>query len=75
MPDQDDDLGDASSRDAIRNHRGMMERTKGANPVYAYAPRWVPTGNWNMSLGDTLVIAFGVGIIALILGMKLFGAF
>ncbi|MFC0384404.1 hypothetical protein [Muricoccus vinaceus] len=51
----------------------MAERTKSADPVFAYAPRWVPTGDWRMSGFDVLTIVFGVALILMILGMRLFG--
>ncbi|MBR0655027.1 hypothetical protein [Plastoroseomonas arctica] len=68
-----DDLGDARSRDENRRFRDMAERTKSENPVYAYAPRWVPTGNWRMSVFDLIVYTLGIGVILMVLGMRLFG--
>ena len=68
-----EDLGDARSREENRRFRAMAERTRSGEPVYAYAPRWVPQGNWRMSLLDVLVLAFGVGLILMVLGMRLLG--
>ncbi|MBR0641694.1 hypothetical protein [Plastoroseomonas hellenica] len=74
MVSDDDDLGDARSRETNRGFRARMERGKSGNPVFAYAPRWVPTGNWRMSWFDAVVVAFGIGIILMVLGMWAFGA-
>jgi hypothetical protein len=68
----DDELGDAASREAVRRHQAAFDRNRSQNGEYAYAPRWVPHGNWRMSLGDVLVVAFGSAILLLILGMRLF---
>lgn len=73
MARESDDLGDARSRDENRNFRGMSERTKSSDPAFAYAPRWVPTGNWRMSGFDVLIIALGVALILMVLGMRLLG--
>ncbi|MBL6458825.1 hypothetical protein JMJ55_26185 [Belnapia sp. T6] len=73
MVREPNDLGDARSRNENRKFRGMAERTKSGDPVFAYAPRWVPTGNWRMSGFDVLIIAFGVVLILMVLGMRLFG--
>lgn len=70
-----DDLGDARSRAEAQGFREQAERRKSADPAYAYAPRWVPSGNWRMGLGDVLVIVFGVGLLLMVFGMKLFGVF
>ncbi|MBR0666455.1 hypothetical protein GXW71_18995 [Roseomonas hellenica] len=74
MVSDDDDLGDARSREANRSFRPRMERGKSENPAFAYAPRWAPTGNWRMSWFDRVVVAFGIGIILMVLGMWAFGA-
>jgi hypothetical protein len=68
-----EDLGDARSREANRGFRELAERRKSSDPAYAYAPRWVPTGNWHMSLLDLLVVAAGIAIIAMVVGMRLLG--
>lgn len=53
--------------------RALMERTKGSNPEYAHAPRWVATGNRRMDLGDVILFVVGYGIIAMVLLMRLLG--
>ena len=68
-----DDLGDAKSRAETRNHRAIFERKKSDNPEMAFLPRWVPTGNWRMSLGDLVLALVGVAILLMVLGMRLFG--
>ncbi|SHK31795.1 hypothetical protein SAMN02745194_04684 [Roseomonas rosea] len=73
MASDPDDLGDARSREENRKYRGMAERTKSAHPLYAYAPRWVPTGNWRMTGFDLLVVVCGIALILMVLGMRLFG--
>lgn len=73
MASDPDDLGDARSREENRRYRGKAERLKSADPLYAYAPRWIPTGNWRLSGFDLLVIVVGAALILMILGMRLFG--
>lgn len=73
MGQDPEDLGDARSRDANRRFRGLAERGKSANPDFAYMPRWVPTGNWRMSGFDLVIVIFGVAIILMVVGMKVFG--
>jgi hypothetical protein len=68
----DDELGDAASREAVRRHQAAFDRNRSQDPEYAYARRWIPHGSWRMSLGDVLVVAFGSAILLLILGMRLF---
>ena len=65
--------GDARSEAENRSYRELAERRKAANPEYAYMPRWVPTGNWRLSLGDLLVILFGLGILLMVLVMRWLG--
>ncbi len=65
--------GDARSQAENRRYRELAERRKGSNPEYAYMPRWVPTGNWNLSWGDLLVILFGLGILLMVLVMRWLG--
>ncbi|MBL6455047.1 hypothetical protein JMJ55_06905 [Belnapia sp. T6] len=64
---------DAEAAAAALRQRALAERGKAADPAYAYAPRWIPTGNWRMSLGDWIVTLIGVGIVLMVLGMRLFG--
>ena len=73
MTNGPDDLEDARSRAENAQFREKAERQKSANPEYAYAPRWVPTGNWCLSGFDLLVILLGVALILMVLGMRLFG--
>ena len=73
MVSDPNDLNDARSREENRKFRDMAERTKSGNPVYAYAPRWVPTGNWRMSIFDLIILVFGIALVLMILGMRLFG--
>ena len=68
-----DDLGDARSREENRAFREMAGRTKSSDPVFAYAPRWVPTGHWRMSGFDIVIVVFGIALILMVLGMRLFG--
>ncbi len=70
-----DDLGDARSRAENGRFREVAERQKGSNPEYAYAPRWVPTGNWRVSGFDLLVMVCGAAIIVGVVAMGLSGAF
>jgi hypothetical protein len=70
-----DDLGDAGSRMANQRFRDQVEREKSSDPAYAYAPRWVPSGNWQVSLGDVIVAVIGIGILLMACGMKLLGYF
>lgn len=69
-----DDLGDSRSREESRTARDRFDRDKAGHPLMAYAPRWVPTPNWRMSIFDLIIFAFGIGIILMVLGMWLFGA-
>ncbi|MBR0658468.1 hypothetical protein [Neoroseomonas oryzicola] len=73
MADDPDDLGDARSRLENQRFRAVMERSKGSNPEYAYAPRWVPTGNWRMDIGDVILHVVGYGIIGAVVAMHLLG--
>ena len=73
MASDPDDLGDARSREENRSYRAVAERLKSADPLYAYVPRWIPTGNWRMNGLDLLVVACGAAIILMVLGMRLFG--
>ena len=73
MANQDDDLSDAQAREANRNFRVSAGRDKAADPAYAYAPRWIPTGRWRMSIGDLIMPAIGCGIILLVVVMRLLG--
>lgn len=73
MADSNDDSGDAQSRAENARYREMAERQKSANPVYAYAARWIPTGNWRMSGLDLIIILLGAALIFMVLGMRLFG--
>jgi len=73
MPNEANDEGDAQSRDENSRYREMAERRKSANPEYAYAPRWIPTGNWRMSAFDLIIIVLGVAIVLTPVGMWLFG--
>lgn len=69
-----DDFGDARSREESRTARDRFDRNKADNPlVGAYAPRWVPTPNWRMSIFDLIIFASGIGIILMVLGMWLCG--
>jgi len=68
-----DDLGDANSRAESRNFRDLSERRKSDHPEMAYLPRWIPTGNWRMSLGDLIVAIIGIGILLIVTVMHLFG--
>jgi hypothetical protein len=70
-----DDLGDPRSREENGRFREVAERRKGANPEYAYAPRWAPMGNWRLSGFDLLVMVLGVAIIVTVVAMGLSGAF
>jgi hypothetical protein len=58
---------------AALRRRDLAERAKASGPAYAHAPRWVPAGNWRMSLGDLIVASIGAGILLMVLGMRLFG--
>lgn len=49
--------GDSRSRAANARFRDLSDRNEAVAPEYAYAPRWVPTGNWRMSPGDALLFA------------------
>ncbi len=73
MVSDPNDFEDARSREENRKFRDMAERTKSGNPVYAYAPRWVPTGNWRMSRFDLLIIIIGIALLLMVVGMRLFG--
>src|SRR4051812_37941976 len=73
MSDQSDDLSDSQSREANRRFRELGDRAKSQNPVYAYAPRWIPTGNWQFLLGEAVVWAIGYGIILAVLIAGLLG--
>jgi len=73
MASDPDDLGDSRSRQENRRYRGMAERLKSADPLYACVPRWIPTGNWRLSGFDLLVIVVGATLILMILGMRLLG--
>ncbi|MEO3473039.1 hypothetical protein AAFN86_14310 [Roseomonas sp. CAU 1739] len=75
MAEDPDTLGDARSRYENQRFRAMMERNKASNPEYAYAPRWVPTGNWKPDLGDVILWVIGYGILAMVLVMRLLGYF
>jgi hypothetical protein len=70
-----DDLGDAQSRAENSRFREVLERGKAANPEYAYAPRWAPTGNWRLSGFDLLVIVLGAAIIVTVVTLGLSGTF
>jgi hypothetical protein len=67
------DLGDAKSREEARNYGETFERKKSDHPEIAYLPRWVPTGNRRMSLGDLIAITLGILFLLTIWGMHLFG--
>lgn len=71
--DRTEDLGDARSRFENSRFRELVERSKGSNPEYAYAPRWVPQGNWRPDLGDVILHLVGYGIIGLVVAMRLLG--
>jgi len=73
MTQENEDLSDAESRNANARFRTEVERKKSSEPGYAYAPRWIPTGNWRMSWFDLIVMIVGFGILLLMLGMRLFG--
>ncbi|HEY8610032.1 MAG TPA: hypothetical protein VIL69_01925 [Roseomonas sp.] len=75
MANDPDDLGDARSRTENGRFREMAERQKSANPEYAYAPRWVPTGNWSISWFDLFLWIFGSMIIVVPVTMGLLGYF
>jgi hypothetical protein len=70
-----DDLGDARSRTENGRFRDLAERRKGANPEYAFAPRWVPMGNWRVSGFDIFVFVLGTAIIVTVVALGLSGFF
>ena len=72
MPRDEDDLGDARSRLENSRFREMGNRRKAENPEYAYAPRWVPTGNWHASLFDVVMAVLGAAILAVAAVVTLF---
>ena len=73
MADTPEDLSDARSRAENQAFRERAKRTFAGNPELAYAPRWVPMGNWRMSGFDLIVVLVGVGLIVMVLGMRLLG--
>jgi len=72
MADDADDLGDARSRQENDRFREMGNRRKAAEPEYAYAPRWVPTGNWRASPFDIVMAVLGIAILAVVVVVNLF---
>ena len=73
MAYEPDDLGDARSRDENRQFRGMAGRAKSGEAGFTYLARWVPMGNWRLTGFDIVIMVFGVALILMVLGMRLFG--
>ena len=72
MAEERDELADARSRLENSRFREGVNRHKAENPEYAYAPRWVPTGNWHASLFDVVMAVLGAAILAVAAVVNLF---
>jgi hypothetical protein len=61
-----DDLGDSRSRLENSMAREMARRRQSAEPEYAYAPRYIPIGNWHATAFDTAMAIIGVVILVIV---------
>ena len=61
-----EDLGDSRSRLENSKAREMAKRRQSAEPEFAYAPRYVPIGNWQATAFDTAMAVVGAVILAIV---------
>ena len=61
-----EDLGDSRSRLENSKAREMAKRRQSVEPEFAYAPRYVPIGNWQATAFDNAMAIIGAVILAII---------